>query len=255
MKKLIVIALSVMMLFAFTACDPSNDVKEDPIPEGTKGAELKDLFTSYADNVTVDGDWVILGMTKTNAGEPEALSSVDGPAIKFNESGVVEFGNNNAATVSYTLNLSSLKDNEYTAWSLNYGDAEGNWKADTYLFIQKTAAHEYTVALGDEGAAHTVINFIEDEEDMHAENLRLISQVPAERKTTLTEEDDIVDITLTATKSDDAVELSATVEGKTITMNTFNPESATVADIAGIRTLWNVISNSDEVKMTAYNVQ
>ena len=148
-----------------------------------------------------------------------------------------------------------MSDDGYTAWSLNYGNTAGEWKADTCLFIQKRVAHEYTVAIGYDGVAHTIINSIKNEDDMHTENLRLISVVPEERNITLTENDDIVDITLEATKSDDAVTLSATVEDQTITMSSFNTESATIADIAGIRILWNVISNSDEVRMTAYNVQ
>ena len=162
--------------------------------------------------VTVDGNWVVLGMTRTNTVETETLSSVDDPAIKFEENGVIEFGDDKVATVSYTLDLSSLSDDGYTAWSLNYGNTAGEWKADTYLFIQKRAAHEYTVAIGYDGVAHTVINSIKNEDDMHTENLRLISVVPEEREITLTENDDIVDITLKATKSDDVVTLSTTVE-------------------------------------------
>ena len=252
MKKISVFLLAFMMLFAFISCDPANDVQNDPIPDGTKGADLKNLFTRSSE-ITVDGDWVVLGMTETTSGE--ALQSVDGPALRFKENGVVEFGDDNVATTSFTLDLSALEENGYTAWSLNYGNSSGEWKADTYLFIQKTTGHDYTVALGDEGACHTVINAISDEDDMHSENIRLISVVPAERKVTVTENDDIVDISLKVTKSTDNVTLSATVEGETITMASYNPKETAVTDIAGIRTLWNVISNSDGVKMTAFNVQ
>ena len=127
--------------------------------------------------VTVDGNWVVLGMTRTNTVETETLSSVDDPAIKFEENGVIEFGDDKVATVSYTLDLSSLSDDGYTAWSLNYGNTAGEWKADTCLFIQKRVAHEYTVAIGYDEVAHTIINSIKNEDDMHTENLRLISEL------------------------------------------------------------------------------
>ena len=250
MRKLLIILLAAMMLSVFTACDDSTP-EANTIPDGTKGEDLKDLFTSYAGNVTVDGDWVVLGMTETKDGEE--LKSIEGPAIKFKENGVTEFGDDGSAEVSFTLDLSGLDSNEYTAWSLNYGDAAGDWVAETYLFIQKTNAHSYTIAWAEDGITHTVINYIADADDMHEENIRILNA--AEEKITITDDDDIITISLEASKSDKGVSVKATIGNDTVSINDFYKDGfGTLADITGIRTLWNVISNSDSVKMTAFNI-
>lgn len=262
MKRILVILLASLMLFSFVACDdntptpPASEEPDTPVdpdtptpeePEVKPGEELKALFALYGSNVKVseDGSGILLGMEDLL--EEGKLASVNGPSAYLDESKLYAFDEGQSATVEFTLDLSSLIANNYTSYSLGFSNSAAEWIGEFFMLIKKdNSAGNYTVATYP-GICHEVINYIADEADMHEENLKYINDSNT-KKITVNAEDDVLDIVLTASYTDDKPTVTATVNGEKLDL-TYSVQSFT--DVAGLRYLWNVISDVNTVELTS----
>ena len=126
MKKILASLLALAMLFAFTACNPDSTQK-------TPGEELKDMFVDYTSGLKVneDGSGVILGQVVDGTSHYGASTWI-GETDKL-----IDF-DNNPVTVSFQLDLSSMKANDYTTFSLSYGDHAWSTTGSKWSFVYNT---------------------------------------------------------------------------------------------------------------------
>lgn len=227
MKKILASLLALAMLFAFTACNPDSTQK-------TPGEELKDMFTSYASKVTVndDGTGVVLGQ------EADETSRWGASTWLGETDKLTDFGDE-SITVSFQLDLSSMVMNDYTVFSLAYGDhTEGddgwtfNYKTETIFSVMKTA-DGYTV-----GQVNNV--FYNDNDG----NRGLLNA--SANKKTITDADGIIDFSYTASYNEGILTVSLKAGNESLDF-TINGDTST--GIKGIGYLWNCVSNIDTVEM------
>ena len=124
MKKLIVIALSVMMLFAFTAC---NNATPEPVSLDTITGYFNNFSTDHVLNMVsnaVDGDYSdtqgITRMTTTyvaseTAGEDKVEAVLDVKDFRFN--GEIEASPENFRSATGTITVTLTGDLEGTAFT------------------------------------------------------------------------------------------------------------------------------------------
>ena len=144
MKKIAVMLLAALMLFAFVACD------NEPQKSDT-GQKLYDMFDGadgFSDNIAItsDGSGLLLKMVKD-----EKELTINGPVAYFDESKLLAVENDQTATISFTLDASAMAENDYTFFSVGYSDNQKAWAGEGFLGIMKSNNNQYVVASSTKG--------------------------------------------------------------------------------------------------------
>ena len=246
MKKIAVMLLAALMLFAFVACD-NEPQKSDA------GQKLYDMFDGadgFSDNIAItsDGSGLLLKMVKD-----ENELTINGPVAYFDESKLLAVENGQTATISFTLDASAMAENDYTFFSVGYSDNQKAWAGEGFLGIMKSNDNQYVVAsstkgqgVGHDNLTGTLSSF----EAMHEYNIETLTT--DESKKTITSDDGILDVVIEVAFAQGAAPAAtATVnDGEVIKMNSASAEGS----YAGLRNLWNVISSTDGVVIKSLDV-
>ena len=240
MKKTLIIMLSLAVLMSFTACE---DKPAGSVP--TKGEELKELFGTYSSELSVndDGTGIVLGLESDT---DESGEYRVGASTWLGESDkLTDFVEGESITVDFTLDLSSMAENDYTTFSLSYGDhhseTDGSWffdyKTETIFTVLKTA-EGYTVAQVNN------VDYYGDET-----NRTLVSS--SSKSKDVTDDDGVIDFTYTAQYNSEGKSLSVSlmVNDTEAFDFTINGGEDAIAAIKGVGYLWNCMSNIDTVEM------
>lgn len=231
MKKILASLLALAMLFAFTACNPDSTQK-------TPGEELKDMFVDYTSGLKVneDGSGVILGQVVDGTSHYGASTWI-GETDKL-----IDF-DNNPVTVSFQLDLSSMKTNDYTTFSLSYGDHTWSTTDSKWSFVYNTETI-FSVLKTADGYIVAQVNGVNyDNDDVNRVNTSNSSNLYGE----FTDEDGIIDFSYIASYDDEnRLAVSLNVNGEKAFDFTIN---SGVSAINGVGYLWNCVSNIGTVEM------
>lgn len=237
MRKLLVMMLSLAVLMSFTACEDKPSVP-------TEGEDLKALFATYSSNLSVndDGTGIVLGL---ESGSDEDGEYRIGASTWLGEDDkLTNFVDGESITVDFTLDLSSMKENDYTTFSLAYGDhseANGSWsfdyKTETIFTVLRTA-EGYTVAQ---------VNNV----DYYGDDVNREYVSSSSKSKEVTDDDGVIDFTYTAQYSDGdgSLSVSLMVNDEKAFDFTINGGEDAIAAIKGVGYLWNCMSNIDTVEM------
>ena len=236
MRKLLVMMLSLaVVLMSFTACEDKPSVP-------TEGEELKALFGTYSSGLSVndDGTGIVLGLE--SATDESGDYRVGASTWLGEDDKLTDFVDGESITVDFTLDLSSMVVDDYTTFSLAYGDnseADGSWsfdyKTETIFTVLKTA-EGYTVA-----QVNNVDYYGDDT------NREYVSSSSNSKK--VTDDDGVIDFTYTARYSAESLSVSLMVNDEEAFDFTINGGKDVIAAIKGVGYLWNCMSNIDTVEM------
>lgn len=240
MKKILLILLAIAMVFSFVSCDNSTPEVEETVKNGES---LKKMFTYQADEVSVtdDGRGIILGQIRTE-------NSVSGATAYLGENKLYPLTAEESATVSFSLDLSSLEKDDYTFFSLGYANENGEYNGESYLAIMKGDGNKYILATTPD-IAHEYINYIQSMEQIEEYNVSAINS--NEGKVEVESADGLLDVVITT--GTDANAMASANGSKTVSL-TYNLASTEHAEIKGLRYFWNVTSNVDTVVLTSLEI-
>lgn len=124
MKKAFMLALSVLMIFAFISCDDSNQPQETVLESWTTPDELNNIFSSglYSGNIEKGTNGVIL-----KAAEPDSAAGVEettGPSTYFGETDKNYDWNGSKLAVRFTLDASTLTSDQAVSFVLGFNKTE-----------------------------------------------------------------------------------------------------------------------------------
>lgn len=234
MKKILASLLALAMLFAFTACNPDSTQK-------TPGEELKDMFVDYTSGLKVneDGSGVILGQVVDGTSH-YGVSTWIGETDKL-----IDF-DDKPVTVSFQLDLSSMKTNDYTTFSLAYGDHAWSIGEETSGWgFEYNTETIFSVLRTANGFIIGQVNNVNYDDD-NANRERVISSDNLYGE--ITDEDGIIDFSYIASyDGENGLSVSLNVNGEKAFDFTINAGASSA--INGVGYLWNCVSNIDTVEM------
>lgn len=138
-------------------------------------------------------------------------------------------------TISFDLDLKNIDEGDFTAWILSFNSANTTEETTTY-------SHTYEIRLGvaktAEGYKIAELNGINwSEEDYN--NITASDKI-------VQDEDGILDVSFVVSYESETLTYSFIVNDATIE-NTANADTFTTGAIVGFRSLWNAVTNTDDV--------
>lgn len=155
---------------------------------------------------------------------------------------LIDFDNNHV-TVSFQLDLSSMKANDYTTFSLSYGDHAWSTTGSKWSFVYNTETIFSVLKTAGCYIVAQVNGVNYDNDDENRVNTSNSSNLYGE----FTDEDGIIDFSYIASYDDEnRLAVSLNVNGEKAFDFTIN---SGVSAINGVGYLWNCVSNIGTVEM------
>lgn len=241
MKKIAVMLLAALMLFAFVACDNSTKV-------ASEGENLKALFTTYADNVKVNEDGTGVVLVRTDVQVSETEQGKTGPSSWLGEIDKLTDFAGSPVEVAFSLDLSSMVENDYTVFSLGYGSNSEGESGYIFNYVTETI---FTVLKTENGYKIAQVNNVSYNDD--ETNRTYVHS--SESTKTIEDEDGVIDFAYTASFTAGQLETSLTANNEKAFDFTINGDPSAVAEIKGIGYFWNCASNIDTVELLNLEVK
>lgn len=221
-------------------CPDQNKGKETkPITALGKTNEVYDAFSDYADNLEKLENGVRLGQI-VDPSDNSMYGAAINFALSYGDTDKIYELENGTTTISFTLDLTSFEENDYTVFSMSFRQNPDYVYVTENMFGILKTANGYTIAQinnttygnGDKDLILASSNKVEIED---ADNILTFGYK--------------LNFNSAATDFTDQLETKLVVNGEekiTFTMN-YNPANteAGISRIDGIGTLWNVTSNKD----------
>lgn len=226
MKKALMLALSVLMIFAFISCDDSNQPQETVLVSWNTPEALTAIYTTYSENIESGESGIIL-----KAANSASVGGVEttGPSTYFGEADKNYDWNGSKLALRFTLDASTLTSDKAVSFVLGFNKTE-----------EESFSHVDEIRFGVTNSGNTFyanelsgINHGEIEKDISeikaGKEISSVDSVPCEFVVSYDAESD----TFTYSISAGGVNLA---ENKTRTE---------VADIVGLRYLWAASLNGE----------